>query len=77
MKDPMPVNLMTSEEVRASGWQAESRDADGHLLAMHAPFGPDDDEGIVWFVRETTSRGETVTIWPIAAISKAEARDAL
>ena len=72
MKDPMPVNLMTSEEVRASGWQAESRDADGHLLAMHAPFGPDDDEGIVWFVRETTSRGETVTIWPIAAISKAE-----
>jgi hypothetical protein len=63
MKDPMPINLMTSEEVRASGWQAESRDADGHLLATHAPFG-DDDEGIVWFVRETTSRGETVTIWP-------------
>ena len=63
MKDPMPINLTTSEEIRALGWQAESRDADGHLLATHVPFG-DDDEGIVWFVRETTSRGETVTIWP-------------
>ena len=63
MKDPMPINLMPSKDVRASGWQAESRDADGHLLATNAPFG-DDDEAIVWFVRETTSRGETVTIWP-------------
>jgi len=62
MKDPMPINLMTSEEVRATGWQAESRDADGHLIGLYSQF--DDDEGIVWFVRETTSRGETVTIWP-------------
>lgn len=63
MKDPSPVHLMASENVRANGWQAESRDADGHLISMHAPFG-EDDEGIVWFVREATERGETVTIWP-------------
>lgn len=67
MRSPNPVNLMTSEEVRCNGWQAESRDADGHLIAMHAPFGSSDDEGIVWFVRECTSRGETVTIWPTVA----------
>lgn len=65
MRNPMPINLMTSDEVRASGWQAEARDSDGHLISMHAPFGNEDDEGIVWFVREATSRGETVTIWPM------------
>jgi molybdopterin synthase sulfur carrier subunit len=65
MIDPNPVNFMTPEEVRSNGWQAESRDADGHLIGLHAPFG-DDAEGIVWFVREATSRGETVTIWPLA-----------
>lgn len=64
MRDPMPINLMTSEEVRANGWQAESRDADGHLIGLHAPF--DSDEDVTWFVNECTSRGETVTIWPKA-----------
>ena len=67
MRDPMWINLKTPEEVRAEGWQAESRDADGHLVATHVPFGADDDEGIAWFVREATSRGETVTIWPMNA----------
>lgn len=71
MKDPAAIHLMTSDEVRAKGWQAESRDADGHLISTHAPFEANDDEGIAWFVREATSRGETVTIWPVAARSGA------
>jgi molybdopterin synthase sulfur carrier subunit len=62
MKNPMPVNLSTSDEVRAQGWAAESRDADGHLIRTHVPF--DRDEDIVWFVREGMQYGETVTIWP-------------
>lgn len=68
MRNPNPVNFMSSEEVRSAGWQAESRDSDGHLISMHAPFEAHDDEGIVWFVREATKRGETVTIWPIPDI---------
>lgn len=64
MRNPNPVNLMTSEEVRSRGWQAETRDADGHLIRMHAPFDGDDD--IVWLVREALEHGETVTIWPAA-----------
>jgi hypothetical protein len=64
MKNPMPINLSTPEQVRASGWQAESRDSEGHLASCNAPF--DTDEDIAWFVREETARGNTVTIWPIA-----------
>ncbi len=64
MKAPYPINLTPPNEVREAGWQAESRDSDGHLISMHAPFQDDDDEGIVWFVREETVRGNTVTIWP-------------
>ena len=64
MKEPKPINLTSSAEIRAAGWQAESRDADGHLISTHAPFREDDDEGIAWFVREETQRGHTVTIWP-------------
>jgi len=33
MKNPSPINLKSSSEVRAEGWQAEARDADGHLNA--------------------------------------------
>lgn len=62
MKNPNPINLQTSEEVRQAGWQAETRDADGHLCRCHAPF--DNDKDIVWFVREALEYGETVTIWP-------------
>lgn len=62
MRNPHPVNLMTPEESRAGGWQAESRDPDGHLISQHAPFDGDDD--IIWFVRTETERGNTVTIWP-------------
>lgn len=65
MKDPYPINLSTSADVRRAGWQAESRDSDGHLISTHAPFENDDDEGIVWFVRNETARGNTVTIWPV------------
>ncbi|MGN7734416.1 hypothetical protein [Ensifer sp. R-19] len=62
MKNPNPINLQTSEDVRKAGWQAESRDADGHLMRVHAPF--ETDEEIVWLVREALENGETVTIWP-------------
>lgn len=70
MRNPNPINFMSSEEVRSAGWQAEARDRDGHLISMHAPFEPGDDEGIVWFVREATKRGETVTIWPTATVAR-------
>jgi hypothetical protein len=62
MKNPNPINLTTSEEVRKAGWQAECRDADGHLCRTHVPFESDDD--IVWLVRDALEHGETVTIWP-------------
>ncbi len=62
MKEPRAVNLMTQDQCRADGWQAESRDADGHLVTAHAPF--DDAAEIAEYVREETTRGNTVTIWP-------------
>lgn len=62
MKSPNPINLMSSAEVRAAGWQAETRDADGHACRLHAPF--DNDAEIVSLVREAIENGETVTIWP-------------
>lgn len=64
MKDPMWVNLQTSDEIRAAGHQAECRDTDGHLTRTHAP--PMSDEDIVWLVREALEHGDTVTIWPVA-----------
>ena len=63
MKNPNPVNLQTSAEIRDRGWQAESRDADGHLISCHAPIEAD-DPGIAEWIVECTSRGETVTFWP-------------
>lgn len=63
MKNPMHINLMTPEQVKAGGWGAESRDADGHLISTHIPF--ERDEEIVRFVREAIGDGETVTIWQI------------
>lgn len=63
MKDPYPMNLVTPEEIRAAGWQAECRDADGHLTRTHAPFATDED--IVWLVREALEHGDTITIWPV------------
>jgi molybdopterin synthase sulfur carrier subunit len=65
MNNPNPINLMTSEQVRLSGWQAECRDKDGHLTRTHAPFDNDDD--ILWLVREALEHGETITIWPMKA----------
>lgn len=63
MKNPNPVNLQSSAEVRERGWQAESRDTDGHLISCHAPIEAD-DRGIAEWIVECTSRGETVTFWP-------------
>jgi molybdopterin synthase sulfur carrier subunit len=63
MKNPNPINLATSEEVRQAGWQAETRDADGHLCRTPVPF--ESDEEIVWLVREALEHGDTVTIWPM------------
>lgn len=65
MKNPNPINLATSAAIRANGWQAETRDEDGHLCRTHAPFDSDDD--IVWLVREALEHGETITIWPISS----------
>ena len=62
MQNPMKINLMTPDEVRAAGWGAEERDKDGHLLSGHVLF--EDDESIIWYVREAMKRGGTVTIWP-------------
>lgn len=36
MKDPKPIHLTTTEEVRAQGWIAEARDDDGHLVSTLA-----------------------------------------
>ena len=63
MKDPKPINFMTPQESRARGWQAESRDEDGHLCTQHAPF--ESDVEMLEYIREENKRGLTVTIWPI------------
>lgn len=65
MENPGKMNLKTPEEVRALGWQAEARDADGHLVRTHAPFASDED--ILWLVHDAMEHGETVTIWPPVA----------
>lgn len=33
MKNPNPINLMTTKEVQDLGWAAEARDRDGHLIS--------------------------------------------
>lgn len=73
MKNPNPINLATPEEIRALGWQAEVRDADGHLTRTHAPFASDED--IVWLVKEAMQYGETVTIWPVAPVHQGATED--
>lgn len=65
MKDPQPLHLTPPEQIRALGWQAECRDADGHLTRTHAPFATDED--IVWLVREALEHCDTITIWPVAS----------
>lgn len=70
MKNPNPVNLQTSEEVREKGWQAESRDADSHLISCYAPIEAD-DPGIAEWIVERTRNGETVTFWPADASTPA------
>jgi molybdopterin synthase sulfur carrier subunit len=63
MDKPNVINLKSPQVVRGEGWQAETRDADGHLCRVHVPF--ESDEDIVWLVREALEHGETVTIWPM------------
>ena len=63
MKDPIPINLSTPDEIKAAGWAGESRDGDGHLLSSHAPLESGDDTIADWII-ECTSRGETVTFFP-------------
>lgn len=65
MINPSLMNLYHSTEIRAAGWQAESRDVDGHLTRCHAPFGSDVE--LAEFVRECLGHGETVTIWPVGS----------
>lgn len=36
MKNPNPINLMTTHEVESQGWVAEARDGDGHLISTQA-----------------------------------------
>ena len=36
MKNPNPVNLITSAEIEMLGWAAEARDGDGHLISTQA-----------------------------------------
>jgi hypothetical protein len=62
MKNPAPINLITTAQVKAAGWSAESRDADGHLLTTHAPFETQGE--MLDYVLEETTRGMTVTIFP-------------
>lgn len=62
MKNPKPVNFSTSEEIRAAGWAAEARDADGHLMTTHAPFSSDTER--YRYVSECAEEGWTLTIWP-------------
>lgn len=62
MKDPKPVNLWTTEYSRSLGWQAESRDDDGHLISLHAPIDKNDD--IAEWIVECLKAGETVTFYP-------------
>jgi hypothetical protein len=61
LKNPKLLNLMTSEEIRANGWGAEARDADGHLMTAHIPFSSDDERSR--YVAECAAEGWTVTIW--------------
>lgn len=63
MKDPMPVNLTTSEEMQARCWAAEARDSDGHLISCHVEV-EDGDEYIAEWINECTKNGETVTFFP-------------
>lgn len=62
MENPSAVHLQTQGDVRASGWAAEGRDNDGHLMSSHAPF--EEDYDIIWYIREAMAAGYTVTIWP-------------
>ena len=62
MENPNLVNLQTPEEVRALGWQAESRDDDGHLCTTHAPF--ESAKEMYDYISEELERGKAVTIWP-------------
>lgn len=66
MKSPKSVNLMTTAEVRANGWAAEARDADGHLMTTHAQFTSDAE--FLRYAKECAEENWTLTIlnWKLA-----------
>ena len=61
MKNPMKMNLTTTQEVINLGWMAEARDSDGHLITMLAPSA--DDEMVALFVRECFEDGLKTTFF--------------
>lgn len=61
MKDPKPINLLTTAEVRELGWRAEARDDDGHLISTHAGF--ETDRSMIEYLKESFRHGESVTIF--------------
>jgi hypothetical protein len=63
MKDPKQIHLQTTEETILLGWGAESRDADGHLTSFYDTRDAD-CFGLVEWIKECTSEGETVTFFP-------------
>lgn len=74
MKDPRPINMQSQADVRASGWCAEARDSDGHVLSVRSEFSG--DKSIVDFVREAMGDGCTVTIWPHEITEPSDMEDA-
>lgn len=65
MKNPSPIHLMTTQEVRSLGWAAEGRDDDGHLVTQHAPF--DCFLDLIEYVHKERKAGRSVTIFPHAS----------
>lgn len=59
MRDPKPINLTTTEEVKAAGWAAEARDSDGHLVSMVSPQG-----NVRRVVSGWIAEGLAVTVFP-------------
>ncbi len=59
MHEPRPINLMTDDELRAQGWAAVARDADGHAMSVHAPFKNHFEKGK--YIAREYDRGNSIT----------------
>lgn len=60
-RNPKPINLVTTDEARASGWAAEACDADGHLMTTHAPFSGDAE--FMRYANECEAEGWDLTVF--------------